>query len=141
MHRQADPNRPCRTIRNTTAVAAGLLVALRVADLAGAITLATVEGFAVLTGFLACGIAAAWCGYRIKARRLEAAKAAAERRAKYAEWEAARLRRQETLLDGDEDRALWDSIPALGSEHDTCAFGKDVIVLAQRRHEWGQQAG
>ncbi|MEV1321926.1 hypothetical protein AB0J14_38260 [Micromonospora arborensis] len=140
MHR-TNPDQTLRYARNTSATIAASVVLMRVADVIGVIVVPDPVTVAAMAPFIAGVIAAIGCGYRIKARQLERAKVAAEERAKYAEWDAARLRRQETLLDGDEDRELWASVPALGSDQDTCAFGTQVVVLDQRRRAWGQQAG
>ena len=67
-------------------------------------------------------------GWRIHARKLRA-------RAEAAEWETARLRRNETLLDGDEDQELWDSVPAAATNmEDTCAFGTVVVPINRFRY-------
>ena len=82
------------------------------------------------------GLVAAACstGWLIRVRNLRA-------RAESAEWQNARLRRAETLLDGDEDKELWDCVPPAGNNEDTCAFGTSVHVLSQYRQRWRQQAG
>lgn len=123
MHSKADPDRTHRLIRNAGSSMAAALVGVRVADLTGAVTLTTHGGAGVLVAFIASALIAAWGGYRIKARNLE-------QRAQSAEWEAARLRRDE-LLDDDADRELWDSIPAHPIDDDTCAFGLNVIAINQ----------
>lgn len=74
------------------------------------------------------GAAALWCvHYWVQAQKTARRAAAAERT-------VVELKRTVELLDGDEDRALWDSVPAAGSlEEDTCVFGKEVIALNQWR--------
>ncbi|MET8265913.1 hypothetical protein ABZU92_18195 [Micromonospora arida] len=130
-----------RYIRAAARTLCAALLSIRVADIFGVIDLAEYVWLGMLPFFIAGIGVAAWSSYRIRAHRAEVAAEAAEQRAQVAELEAARLRRQETLLDGDEDQALWDSVPAAGSQDDTCAFGTQVVVLDQRRHTWGQQAG
>ncbi|MEU8371257.1 hypothetical protein [Micromonospora tulbaghiae] len=66
-----------------------------------------------------------------------------ERYARYqaAQWEAAKARQQAEqaeLLDGDEDRALWASIPASGSDEDTCAFNATNVVAINQFRSWPQ---
>ncbi|AXH89374.1 hypothetical protein [Micromonospora aurantiaca] len=58
-----------------------------------------------------------------------------------AQWEAAKARRQAEqaeLLDGDEDRALWASIPAAGSDEDTCAFTATNVIAINQYRSWPQ---
>ncbi|PWR08549.1 hypothetical protein DKT68_15135 [Micromonospora acroterricola] len=141
MHNPFNPDRTLRWARNASAVIAASIASLRVADAIDVILLPEVVSVAAIAPFIASVVTAVGCGYRIKARRLERDKASAEKRAKYAEWENVRLRRQETLLDGEEDKELWDSVPAASNMEDTCAFGTQVVVLDQRRRPWGQQAG
>jgi hypothetical protein len=122
-----------------------VLTVLAAAGLAYRIWRATTLGLAeTLTciGTAAFVIGACATGWRLHVDKIRAEQRAerAERKAERAEWEAARQRRDETLLDGDEDKALWDSVPALGNEHDTCAFGTNVHALNQYRR-WQKEAG
>jgi hypothetical protein len=113
-----------RATLTTLAVLAAVLVSyrLRRASELGMTDLLTSTGALVL---LVGAMGSAWC---LHVRKLRA-------RAEIAEWEAARARREDTLLDGEEDRALWDSIPAAASEidADTCGIGLNVVALDQRR--------
>lgn len=130
-----------RRIRVAARTFCAVILTIRIADVFKVADLPEYVWLCMLPFFIAGIGVAAWSSYRIRVFQAEVAKEAAESRAQVAELEAARLRRQETLLDGDEDQALWDSVPALGSENDTCAFGTQVVVLDQHRRTWGQQAG
>jgi type VI protein secretion system component VasK len=55
-------------------------------------------------------------------------------RAQAAEWEAKRARREDVLLDGDEDRALWDSVPPASVNDDTCGIGLNVFAIHRYRY-------
>ncbi|MEU5668924.1 hypothetical protein ABZ749_00875 [Micromonospora sp. NPDC047753] len=110
--------------------ATGLGYRLWRASTVGAVELLTAAGTAVLV------VGALGTGWAVHVRKVRA-----EQQAEREAWDAARLRRQENLLDGEEDRALWGSVSALGSDEDTCAFGINVAVLAQYRQAWRQQAG
>ena len=49
MHRQAEPDRLHRTVRNTATTAAVILIAVRIANLTSAVTLSTAAAFAVVS--------------------------------------------------------------------------------------------
>lgn len=53
-------------------------------------------------------------------------------RVETAEWEAALAKRADTLLDGEEDRKLWESVEPAGNDEDTLTFGKNVVALVQK---------
>lgn len=52
-------------------------------------------------------------------------------RAEQAEQKVIQLR--DNLLEGDEDRALWDSVEPAADDEDTCKFGLNVIAINQAR--------
>lgn len=129
MHRTLRSARAACTVLATLA-AIGLSYRIWRASTLSAIDLITAVSTAVLTvGTLGAG----WVMHIRKVR--------AEQRAERAAWATNIQRRQEVLLDGDEDRELWESTPVVGNDQDTCAFGTQVVVLDQHRREWGQQAG
>lgn len=107
----------------TLAIAAIAAVAYRLhraselgtADLLSAITAALLLSGALITG------------WRLQVRKLRA-------RAEAAEWEAKRLRRADQLLDGEEDRALWDSVAPATVEDDTCGIGLNVVAIHRFRY-------
>jgi len=127
-----------RTLRSARAIctvlaalaATGLSYRIWRASTLGGVELLTAVGTAVLL------IGALGTGWAMHIRTVRA-----QQQAERAAWVATSQRRQEMLLDGEEDRALWGSVPALGSDQDTCAFGTQVVVLDQHRRNWGRQAG
>lgn len=121
MHRQAEPDRLHRTVRNTATTAAVILIAVRIANLTSAVTLSTAAAFAVLVAFVACTLVAVWAGYRVRLREVE-------RAAQGREWDAAVARREQRARE-DEERSWW----AEPVDGDTIAFGPNVVVLTPRR--------
>jgi len=112
--------RSARTAIIALATLAVVAVAYRIrraAEMSVADTLTSIGAATCLAG----AICAAW---RLHVRKL---------RAEQAEWLAARRRRQDTILDGDEDRQLWDSVPPKTIDEDTIAFGVNVVALNQYR--------
>ncbi|WP_327029681.1 hypothetical protein OG989_03945 [Micromonospora sp. NBC_01740] len=87
--------------------------------------LGTADLLSALTALLLL-VGALVTGWRLQVRKLRA-------RAEAAEWEAKRLRRADQLLDGEEDRALWDSVPATGVDADTCGIDANVVALSRYR--------
>ncbi|MGN9802094.1 hypothetical protein [Micromonospora sp. L32] len=125
-------------IRNTcTAIAVALGVTRSVA-LAGFLHMPDWSIAASMVLFVITVPAAAWAAYQLRIRRILAEKQAAiaekhaaEQRAVAAETRVVQL--SEAVLSEEEDRALWDSIPAATSVEDTCAFGLKVVPINQYR--------
>jgi high-affinity Fe2+/Pb2+ permease len=91
----------------------------RASELGTADLLTSLAALLLLVG----AMSTAW---RLQVRKLCA-------RAQAAEWEAKRARREDVLLDGDEDRALWDSVPAASVDDDTCGIDANVVALSRYR--------
>ncbi|MFI2577670.1 hypothetical protein ACH5AJ_36355 [Streptomyces rochei] len=135
MHRRITTHRPPRLV----AARAGLTTLFLLAAVGGVyrLTRASALGWYDLITSTSAGallVGALTTGWAVHTRKLRA-------RAEAAEWETARLRREASLLDGEEDRALWDSVLAAGSDDDTCAFGPNVRMFNHYRQGWQQRAG
>lgn len=109
-----------RFARNTLAVIAVALLGYRIIRAAHVSTADAITS--AITGVTLIGATA--LGYLAHVRTLRD-------RAEQAEQKVVQLR--DNLLEGDEDRALWDSVEPASDDEDTCKFGLNVIAINQAR--------